>query len=142
MPEGRLHGGGPASVSTFGPVLVERRRSTGGRGRMEPHVLKAVEIIRCEACDGLTAAALAERVPGSRKLLELRFREATGHSILDEIFAVRMDRVFVLLARPDIPIADIASLCGFGSDIALRHHFRNRTGTSLRKWRADHLRRM
>ncbi|MBR0056595.1 MAG: substrate-binding domain-containing protein, partial [Kiritimatiellae bacterium] len=69
----------------IGPLLVVRRKSTGGRGRREPWVLDAVEAIRREACDGLTAAALAKRFRCSRWLLEKRFREATGHSILDEI---------------------------------------------------------
>lgn len=126
-------------TTTFGPVLIERRQSTGGHGRCPPQVMSALERIRREACDGLTAAALAEKVPGSRKLLELRFREATGHSILDEIIAVRMARVIDLLSRRDVPIGAIATFSGFGSDIALRKLFHDRIGMSMRAWRRSHV---
>ena len=121
-------------IATVGPLLPVRRESTGGRGRREPHILEAVEIIRREACDGLTVAALAERLPGSRRLLDLRFREAMGHSVLDEIVQVRLERVFDLLRRPEIPIGAIADFSGFALH-QLDKVFRARFGCSLRDWR-------
>ena len=121
--------------TVFGPLLVERRKSTRGRGRREPWVLEAVDMIRREACDGLAAEALARRFPVSRNLFERRFREAMGHSVLDEILHVRMQRVFDLLARPDFPIGAIADFSGFGCGYGLRKIFRARTGMSLREWR-------
>ena len=125
----------PLGGATFGPLLVERRQSTRGRGRREPWVLEAVDMIRREACDGLSAEALARRFPVSRNLFERRFREAMGHSVLDEIIHVRMQRVFDLLARPDFPIGAIADFSGFGCGYGLRKIFRARTGMSLREWR-------
>ena len=122
-------------TTTIGPLLVVRRESTLGRGRREPHVLEAVEIIRREACDGLTPAKLAARLPGSRSLLDLRFREAMGHSVMDEILHVRLERVFDLLRRPDMPISAIADFSGFGSLRALDKLFRSRFGGSLSEWR-------
>ena len=123
------------SVVSVGPMLVVRRESTLGRGRREPHVLEAVEIIRREACDGLTPAKLAARLPGSRSLLDLRFREAMGHSVMDEILHVRLERVFDLLRQPEMPISAIADFSGFGSLRALDKLFRSRFGGSLREWR-------
>lgn len=123
------------TIPVFGPLFVERRQSTRGRGRREPWVLEAVDAIRREACDGLTAATLARRFPVSRKLFELRFREAIGHSVLNEILHVRMERVFELLARQDFPIGAIADFCGFDSARELRSLFRKRMGTSMREWR-------
>ena len=96
---------------------------------------KAVEIIRREACDGLTVAKLASRLPGSRSLLDIRFREAMGHSVFDEILQVRLERVFDLLRQPETPISAIADLSGFGSLRALDKLFRSRFGCSLRAWR-------
>ena len=123
------------NVTTVGPMLAMRRESTGGLGRREPHVIKAVEIIRSEACDGLTVAKLASRLPGSRSLLDIRFREAMGHSVFDEILQVRLERVFDLLRQPGTPISAIADLSGFGSLRALDKLFRSRFGCSLRAWR-------
>ena len=135
--DARGDGAFPAAAPlSFGPLLCIRRQSTRGRGRHEPWVMKAVEMIRGEACDGLTATALAARFPVSRKLFELRFREAVGHSVLNEILHVRMERVFELLRRPDFPIGAIADFCGFQSDRELRSLFLARTGTSMRAWRA------
>ena len=123
-----------STVATIGPLLAMRRESTRGYGRREPHVLEAVEIIRREACDGLTVAGLAKRLPGSRRLLDLRFREAMGHSVHDEILQVRLERVFDLLQRPDMPIGAIADFSGFALH-QLDRVFRARFGCSLRAWR-------
>lgn len=120
------------------PLLAERRESTCGRGRRESRILEAVEIIRDKACDGLTAERLAARFSGSRKHFERRFREATGHSVLDEILHVRMDKVLTLLARTDTPISAISDFCGFGSAVELRRLFLDRFQTSMRQWRKDH----
>lgn len=118
------------------PLLAVRRESTRGFGRREPRILAAVEMIRREACEGLTARELVARFPGSRSLFELRFREAMGRSVLDEIEHVRLEKVETLLARTDTSIGAIASFCGYRSDIALRKFFRSRTGMSMREWRA------
>ena len=122
-------------VSIFPPLLVERRKSTRGYGRQEPRMLEAVETIRREACDGLTAAELAGRFKGTRQLFDLRFREATGHSPLDEIIHVRLQRVLELLSKPDFPISSIAAFCGFPSERMLQKHFRSHFRTTMRAWR-------
>ena len=129
------HGEVPAEQRMFMPMLTVRRESTRGFGRREPRILAAVELIRREACNGLSAAEVLKSLAGSRRLAELRFREMMGHSILDEILNVRLERVCFLLSRTDTPIGVIASLCGFGSDIALSKLFRRRFGTSLIAWR-------
>ena len=134
-----LHCGNAApsfgGATAIGPLLAVRRESTGGRGRREPHILEAVEIIRREACDGLTVASLMERIPGSRSLFDLRFREAMGHSALEEILQVRLERTIDLLRRPGTSIGAIADFSGFGSLRALDKLFRSRFGCSLREWR-------
>ena len=134
----KMLAGSKAGFASFGPLLVERRKSTGGQGRREPFALDAVDAIRGEACDGLTAGKLAGRFNGSRHLFEMRFREATGHSVGEEIIQIRLERAMDLLSRREVPIADIARLCGFRSDIALRKLFRSRLHVSMRRWRSEH----
>lgn len=123
------------AIAVIGPLLAVRRRSTGGAGRREKFVLEAVEMIRREACEGLTASDLAKRFSCSERLFTMRFREATGHSILDEIQQVRLEKVFTLLKDTDTPIGIIADFCGYRSAIALRWIFRKRTGMSMQEWR-------
>ena len=120
----------------IGPLLVARRKSTRGFGRREPYILEAVEIIRREACEGLEPHDLAARFPVSRRLFEIRFREAMGHSILDEIRQVRLERVLALLTGTDMPLTAISDFSGFGSGDALRELFHARMGMSMREFRA------
>jgi DNA-binding LacI/PurR family transcriptional regulator/AraC-like DNA-binding protein len=129
------YGGAGLTVASIGPLMVLRRKSTSGRGRHEPRILKAVEMIRAEACDGLTAAKLAARFDCSRRLFNMRFREATGHSVLDEILHVRLEKAFPLLAKTDKPIGAIPDFCGFRSYWALDFLFRTRFKMSMREWR-------
>ncbi len=129
------------AVGTIGPMLAVRRESTRGVGRREPRILEAVEIIRREACSGLTAEELAKRFPGSRRHFERRFREAIGHSVLDEILHVRLDKAFTLLAGTDTAIGAIYALCGFRSPRALDFLVHDRTGMSMRDWRKSNYRK-
>lgn len=126
---------GPGAEEIFGPMMVVRRESTRGFGRREPYILDAVEIIRREACDGLTPAKLVARMPGSRRHFEQRFREAMGHSVLDEIQSVQLEKVCMLLSRTDTSIEAIADFCGFGSGRALRTLFLARFKMSMREYR-------
>lgn len=119
-----------------GPLMSIRRESTLGARKSTPHILSAVETIRCEACSGLTARDIIDRSPGSRSLFNLRFRETMGHSVHDEIEHVRLEKVFTLLSCTDTDIGAIASMCGYRSGIALHKAFRLRTGMSMREWRA------
>lgn len=128
-----------SDIAVIEPLLVLRRDSTRGRGRREPFVMEAVEFIRREAADGLTAADLAARFRCSRNLFERRFREAMGHSVLDEILHVRLERAQVLLARADMKIGAIASFSGFKTERELQKLFRIRMGMSMRQWRKSYL---
>lgn len=132
----------PEIMSTLlvSPILAVRRESTGGSGRREPHILDAVEEIRRRACNGLTAQDVIDRAPGSKSLFNLRFREAMGHSVHDEIEYVRFEKVFTLLAQTDTAIGAIADMCGYRSNIALHKAFRLRTGMSMSAWRAQNRR--
>ena len=117
------------------PLLAVRRESTCGFGRRASFVLEAVAAIRREACDGLTAAELAGRFRCSRPLFDRRFREAVGHSPLEEILHVRLEKVFTLLSRTDVPVMSVADFCGFRSNNELRWLFRKRIGMSMSEWR-------
>ena len=127
-PTSSLRGGKMADAAIFPPLMVDRRKSTRGYGRREPRILEAMEMIRREACDGLTVAALAARFHGSRRLFDMRFREAAGHSALDEILNVRLARAMELLVHTDIPIASVAHFSGFNTELEFWKLFSKRTG--------------
>jgi len=126
------------TAGKIGPLMVEHRESTRGRGRREHFVLEAVGAIRREACEGVSAAEIAARFPVSRNLFERRFREAMGHSPLEEIQRVRMEQAQALLARPDLLVSAIADFCGFPSERDFHKIFLKRTGLSPLEWRKRH----
>ena len=121
----------------FPPLIVERRKSTRGHGRSEPRILEAMEMIRREACDGLTVAVLASRFHGTRRLFDMRFREAAGHSALDEILNVRLERAMELLAHTDLPIVSVAHFSGFNTELEFWKLFRKRTGMPPLRFRNE-----
>ncbi len=123
------------NANVLGPLLTVRRKSTSGRGRHEKFIQQAVEIIRREAADGLTVEELLTRFPQSRRNFERYFREATGHSILDEILHVRLEKACALLAQTNTAIGAISGLCGFRSGCALHWLFKSRFQMSMREWR-------
>jgi LacI family transcriptional regulator len=123
-----------------GPLMAVRRKSTSGRGRHEPRIMEAMEIIRRDACNGLTAEKLIARFPGTRRLFDIRFREATGHSVLDEILHVRLEQACTLLSQTDTAIGAIADFCGFDRYQTLDKLFRKRFRMSMRQWRRQNSR--
>jgi len=146
---GRAHRGdaksaGPSLAAgeglVVGPLMTVRRKSTSGRGRQEKFILDAVETIRREACNGLSAAELIKRQSVSKRLFTLRFREATGHSILDEILHVRLEKVLALLSQTDTAIGAIPGLCGFRCTSTLDILFHARFHMSMREWRKRYAR--
>ena len=120
---------------TFGVLTVVRRQSTCRYRRSDMRVLVAVESIRRKACEGLTARAVIAEMGCSRRLAEMRFREVTGHSILDEITDVRLTHARMLLRDPRKTVEMVASSCGYNSPVALRKAFLSHTGETLSAWR-------
>ena len=121
--------------TAFGPVCVCHRQSTFAYSRKDDRVTVALKLIRRNACDGLKARDVIAEMGCSRRLAELRFREVTGHSILEEILSVRIERAKYLLKHSEKSIAEVARSCGYGSANALRKVFAAETGKNPLVWR-------
>ena len=120
----------------FGPLRVVRRASTTPLRRRDKCVEEARERIIRDATTGLTAADVVKMFPCSRRMAEIRFRNATGTSIGDAIHDAMFESVLLLLRRNDIQLEAIADLTGWKSPAVLRQYFKRRTGLSMRDWRA------
>ena len=98
------------------PLGVVRRTSTLRAKKTDPAVLAACELIRKEACNGLKARDVAATFPCGRRMAEIRFRAVLGHSILDEIRAVRRERARTAVTPFRSMLCDeVAELCGYHS---------------------------
>ena len=101
---------------TVKPLGVVRRASTLRIQKSDPAVLAACELIRQKACEGLKARDVAATFRCGRRMAEIRFRAALGHSILDEIRSVRRTRAKMALSPFRTQLRDeVAALCGYSS---------------------------
>lgn len=126
--------------ATFGALAVFHRNSTLVRRRHDDRVMKAVETIRRHAHLGLTIPQLVAEVGVSRRLLELRFRETLGHSILSEIRAIQIERAKVMLTHTRESMDEVARSTGFPSTQSFRNAFGKAMGMPPVSWRKHHLR--
>ena len=124
---------------TYGAVGIIRRGSTPAGSGAPPRVMKMLAYIREHACDGISAADVVAQIPGSRRLAEMNFLRATGHTIMNEIMHVRFEHVEALLHSPSQHLGAIANRCGWKTENALRAAFLKRYGMSMRAWRSSAL---
>lgn len=95
------------------PLGIATRQSTDVLAIDDPEVVRSLQIIRQRACDGLTVADILREVPVARSVLERRFRKYVGRSPQAEIRSAQLKRACQLLQETDLPLAQIAALCGF-----------------------------
>lgn len=120
---------------TYGALRLTRRASTRRIPGMDKRVALALEFIRCHACEGIGPEDVFAEMGCSRSLANLRFRQYAGHTILDEIHAIRLERVKELLSRPGVELSSIPDFCGYSSLVDLRRVFRSRVGQTLGEYR-------
>ena len=125
----------PGQQLTFGPVRFVRRQSAAFTKGGSPAVRMALEVIRREACAGLSAAAVLKSMGGSRRRAERLFRAETGCSVQAKIEERRIEEAKRLLADTDAKIEVVAQGCGYRSTSFLRKRFGERFGESPLEWR-------
>ncbi len=129
------------TVARYGVERTVRRESTRVLAVFDRRVSRAVEWIRQNACSPIGAADAVAVMGCSRRMADLTFRRATGHTILDEIHARRLEEVKSLLKREDIPIEQIPGRCGYDHGPYLGILFKRTFGCSMRQWRQEWTRR-
>lgn len=125
----------------FGISKIVHRASTHKLYRQDAQVSEALEFIRREACNGIKASQVAKLFDCSRRMADIRFSRAVGHSILTEIQRVRLERAKELLMNPLQLLKSIHDFCGFTTANALSKFFRQETGMTLSEWRKASLSR-
>ena len=126
-------------VETYGPKRIVRRGSTRLIADQDVRVRHALEFIRQNACvQSLGIDNVLSVMNCSRRLATMRFREAVGRSILDEIHEVRFAKACDMLENTDKPISVIVADCGYASESFFKKRFAQRTGMTMRTWRKMH----
>ena len=92
--------------------LVERD-SSNQNAISDPPIAKGVRYIREHLAEAITNDTISRAAGLSRTLFQKRFREANGQSVREFILGRRIERAVLLLRTTDIPLAEVACLCGF-----------------------------
>ena len=128
------HGGGEVvlSESVKRVVLRESTRIIPPAARI---LAQALDYINEHATGDLRVSDVARRVGVSRRLLDLRFRQLHGETVLDAIVRARLDRIQRKLRDASTRVADVAADCGFSSPAAFTRFFTAHVGVSPTAWR-------
>ena len=124
--------------TTYPPLRIVRRKSTMRFEKTDKAVSDALELIRREACNGLAARDVFKLFPCSRRMAEIRFRAATGRSVLEEIRAIRLSMAKDLLSGPPMKLEAISNFCGYKSAVAFSIFFKTETEQTPAGWRKHH----
>lgn len=125
---------------TYGVKRIVHRLSSQDMKNSSRLAVSAMEFIRLNACAGITVMDVVRHLNVSRRFAELRFREARGHSILEEIQSHRLERVRALLRETTLPIGEIGERCGYPTETYLKTLFKKRFGVTMRAYRRSGVR--
>jgi len=120
----------------FAPATgVVERQSTHSVAPGQTLAKRAAAFIRYNATRGIGAADVAAHLGASRSLVDSAFRKGTGESVQGMILRLRLEAMKEKLRGTDLPIARIASSCGFRTPTHAMALFKRRFGCSMREWR-------
>lgn len=120
------------------PTRVVTRQSTEWSAISDQRVARALSFIRLNVTNPQLCVTDVSRAVGlSRRATEVRFRNATGRTIREEIEHVRLERLRALLVETDQRINDLAGTCGFRCQTHLGRIFRKRFGMTMTQFRAE-----
>lgn len=98
----------------------------------------AHEFIRLNACtESFSVASVVKRVNVSRRLLEIRFREAYGESVYEAIQRVRVEEAKRLIVTTDLPLGRIGERCGYTSENHFKNLFHRIVGSAMGDYREE-----
>ncbi len=116
------------------PLELIHRASTRATAKYDRKVREALEAIRLGACKGMTPKQVSSAFGLSRRMVEMRFKAATGKTIGEAILDERLSVACSYLREGRTSVSAIANFCGWNSDIAFRKAFISRFGMPPRKW--------
>jgi len=119
------------------PLEVTLRRSTDGVAVHDPLVAKAIRFMRANAVRGIQVTDVLAHMEISRTTLQERFRHELGKSVHEMIVEIRLGRIRELLIETEIPLRDVATLCGFLHPEYMHDMMRKRTGWTPGQYRQE-----
>ncbi len=133
-----MHGRQPRPCTQLVMVNKVVERETTRPVTASAHLVgKALSYIKRNATKGIGVADVVRHLGCSRRLVDLRFRQNAGTTILKALTARRMEALKRLLRETDIPIRQAAKRSGFSCLKRLERLFRSEEGVSMSEWRRE-----
>ena len=127
----------PETPLVVPPLGVVARRSTDILVIPDRLVVRALNLIREYACDGLTIDLIAQQLNVSRRTLERRFFASLGKNPHEEIVNSQLKRACELLMMSRLTLANVAKQVGFNSVSYFTQLFTRRFGVSPNDFRRE-----
>jgi LacI family transcriptional regulator len=127
----------PPRAHLVPPLGIQARQSTDVLAMEDREVAAALRFIREHACDGATVSDILRAVPLSRRVLEARYKKATGRTPHEDLLRFRLERVKQLLAETGHSLERISSLAGFNHPEYMSVAFKRETGRTPGAYRAS-----
>ena len=130
---------GPKVANQVAQRLVIAPHREGGQAQFVPRPVAAdergrlarlLDFIRAHLPRRTRLRSLAARAAMSARTLQREFTQATGQAPYEWIVSERVERAKELLESTRLSAQAIAARVGMGSAESLRHHFRQRLGTT------------
>lgn len=140
--ERRLRSGRPrkASQTVLSEMRIVSRESSAPLPPAVHLIRNAIEFITDNARRPIRTADVAKHLGVSRQLLELRFREFGGETVLAAITRIRLDGLCRALRASALPVGAVSRACGYDNLPYVKTLFRRRFGMTMTEYRAAAIR--
>jgi LacI family transcriptional regulator len=120
------------------PTHIITRQSTDIYATSDPYIAVVLKYIHQNTDKKLNVNDISRLVPLSRRLLETRFKQATGFPVYKYIFNLRMKKFAQKLLESDNPIVEIALDMGFSDYKNISRQFKQVKGCTPSDYRLMH----
>lgn len=120
------------------PICVIDRLSTNHYPTSDPHIHTVLKYIHNNLSSNICVSEIVKIVPLSRRLLEIRFKNATGQSIHKYIFNLKMEKFARLLIETEEPISNLALEIGISNLKNLSRQFKSLKKVSPAQFRKEY----
>lgn len=118
--------------------IVDPSGKTLGQHLTDNCVIRALEFIRINSGFCIQVEDVAKHVGVTRQWLEKRFRAELGHTVLDDIRFLRLEKIKSLLVETDLTVNRIAEMSGYIDTNHLRMIFKRAFKMSMTDYRKQH----
>lgn len=134
-----VYGGMESRLGFLGLLLCVlsklSQRENSSRESSEGYVLRAMEFLRQNCQNGVSASDAAANVGLSEKYLCRLFREKSGTTPTEFLQSYRLSQAKLLLSETELPIASVAAAVGFSDQTYFSRFFKERSRVSPSEYR-------